>query len=56
MGKGSRPRPRSITREEEDLRWAYATGEINHTEFVTCYAKLKQDGLLRRSGRVLKYK
>lgn len=54
MSKGSTRRPRSISREEEDLRWAYATGEINHTEFVTCYAKLSQDNLLLRSGRITK--
>lgn len=54
MGKGSRRRPRSITREEEELRWAYAKGEINYTEFVAFYAKLEQDGLIHRSGQILK--
>jgi uncharacterized membrane protein len=55
MSKGSKRRPRTVSRAEEDLRWAYATGEINHIEFITCYAMLKQDGLIRRSGRVLKW-
>ena len=54
MGKGSKPRPRSITREEEDLRNDYASGEISLTTFNRRFAKLKRAGLIQRSGRILK--
>lgn len=54
MGKGSKPRPQSVSREELDLRWDYAHGKISLAVFNRKYAKLKRDGLLRRSGRVLK--
>ena len=52
--KGSWKRPRSITREEEDLRNDYARGEISLAIFNKRFAELKQQGLIRRSGRVLK--
>lgn len=54
MGKGSKPRPRQITQEEEDLRMDYAQGKISLATFRRRYAKLKREGLLQRSGRVLK--
>ncbi|GAG87676.1 unnamed protein product [marine sediment metagenome] len=54
MGKGSWKRPRSISREEEDLRWAYAQGNMTYAYFRRRYADLKRAGLIRRSGRVLK--
>ena len=38
-GKGSGRRPRQISREEEDLRWAYYKGYITIKEFSR---KLKQ--------------
>ena len=53
MGKGSRPRPRGITREEEDLRNDFAFRGISLVEFNRRYAELKQKGLIRRSGRIL---
>ena len=52
MGKGSKRRPRSISRVEEDLRWAYATGEITHNQFVRRFAKMKQADMLR-SGQII---
>ncbi len=54
MGKGSGRRPKQITSAEEDLRWALFGGAMTLATFVQRYNKLKQDGLLRRSGRVLK--
>lgn len=54
MGKGSKPRPQSVSREELDLRWKYATHQISLAEFEIDYEELRQKGLLRRSGRVLK--
>jgi hypothetical protein len=54
MGKGSKPRPRSITREEEDLRHEYAAEEISLATFNRRFTKLKRAGLIRRSGRILK--
>ena len=54
MGKGSRPRPRSITREEEDLRWLLAKRHITYATYGRRYAKLKRQGLIRRGGKVLR--
>lgn len=48
MSKGSKRRPPQVSREELDLRWAYATGTIGHHRFDWEYAKLKREGLLRR--------
>ena len=53
MGKGCRPRPRSITREEETLRDDYMNGRIGFSTFKRNYAKLLKAGLIQRSGRVL---
>lgn len=52
--KGSWRRPRSITREEEDLRDDYAQGKISRETFDSKYEELKRQGLIRRSGRVIK--
>ena len=52
--KGSWRRPKQITSAEEDLRWKLLEGEISVRTFNRKYAKLRRDGLLRRSGRVLK--
>ena len=52
--KGSWKRPRSITREEEDLRWELAEKHISYNTYSRRYNELKRLGLLRRSGRVLK--
>ena len=54
MGKGSRPRPKSITRQEEELRSDYAFGNISLAVFNRRFAKLKKAGLIQRNGRVLK--
>lgn len=52
--KGSWRRPRSITREEEDLRADFFFGKISLATFGRRYAELKRQGLIRRSGRVIK--
>ena len=54
MGKGSKPRPRSITRAEEELRWEYSLGKISRRKFDREFAQLKKIGLIRRNGRVLR--
>lgn len=54
MGKGCRPRPRSITRAEKELREEYAEGKISLRKFNLEFARLKKIGLIRRSGRVIK--
>jgi len=53
-GKGDKPRPKSITRAEEELRWEFANHKISRRTFDKEYAKLKRIGLIQRSGRVLK--
>lgn len=52
-GKGDKPRPRQITREEEELRWKYAFGGMTFDEYEAKYKKLKAKGLIKRSGRVM---
>ena len=54
MGKGDRPRPKSITREEETLRDDYMNGRIGFATYKRRYVKLMQAGLIQRSGRVIK--
>lgn len=51
MGKGSKKRPRQITREELKLRWDFADGKLSFDEFECRYKKLKKQGLIKRSGR-----
>jgi hypothetical protein len=54
MGKGDKRRPSQITREEQDLRWKLYCGTISSAEFNRQYSKLKKDGLITRSGKVVK--
>jgi uncharacterized membrane protein len=54
MSKGDKRRPRSISREEEELRWEYAKGELTRAEFRVCLEGLKQQGKITRDGRVLR--
>lgn len=54
MGKGSKPRPRSVTREEMDLRDEHSRGRISLATFKRRYGKLMRAGLIQRSGRVIK--
>ena len=51
--KGSWKRPRSITREEEELRNDFAYGKISPKVFNEKYAELKRAGLIRRSGQII---
>ena len=54
MGKGSRPRPSSITREEQELRVLYFNGRIGYSTYARRYKKLLKAGLIRRSGVIIK--
>lgn len=51
--KGSWRRPRSITREEEDLRDLLFRGKITQRTFTRRYNKLRRAGLIRRDGRIV---
>lgn len=48
MSKGDKRRPRSTTRQEDELRWRLATGVITFAEFEARYKKLKEKGLIKR--------
>lgn len=52
--KGSWRRPRSITREEDELRDDYMNGRIGYGTYKKRYVKLLRAGLIQRSGRVIK--
>ncbi|KKN69788.1 hypothetical protein LCGC14_0437340 [marine sediment metagenome] len=53
MGKGSKPRPYSTTKEERALRDKYATTKMTFSEFEKAYHKLMKQGLIKRNGRVI---
>ena len=53
MGKGSKPRPYSTTREERNLRDRYAWGKITFLQYERAWRKLKRKGLIRRNGKVI---
>ena len=53
IGKGSKYRPRSTTREEQDLRYRYATTKMTFNQFEIEWDKLKKQGLIKRDGRVI---
>lgn len=52
--KGHWKRPRSTTREEADLRDDYMNGRICYSTYQKRYAKLLEQGLIQRSGRVIR--
>ena len=54
MGKGSAIRPKQITSAEQDLRWDYFQGRITKGTYLRRFTELKRNGLIRRSGKVLK--
>jgi hypothetical protein len=54
MGKGSKRRPSSTTREEEDLRWKLAFGKITFKQYEKKYKELLKAGKIQRNGRVIK--
>ena len=54
MGKGSKYRPYSTSREERDLRDALARGKISFKEFERKYNKLMDEGKITRDGRVVR--
>jgi hypothetical protein len=45
VGKGSRRRPRQISREEEDLRWKLWEGKLDEVQF-----ELDRENLKRKDG------
>lgn len=47
-GKGDKPRPSAISREEETLRWQLAFGWITFVEYEKQYKKLKRQGKIFR--------
>ena len=46
MGKGSKPRPTSTTKEEQELRADCMYGKITLGEFNRRYEELKKRGLV----------
>ena len=54
MGKGSRRRPRQTSREEDALRSDLAYGVIPRKAYDFWMAKLKKDGKIIRSGKVIR--
>ena len=54
MGKGSKRRPYSTTKEERDLHNRYATTKMTFDQFEREYQKLMRQGLIKRNGRVPK--
>ena len=53
MGKGDKRRPRSISPEEERLRYALAFGRITFKQFERKYNQLLKEGKIVRDGRVI---
>jgi len=47
-GKGDKRRPRQVSRQEEELRWAYAMGKMTFQEFEKKYKALHEKGLIYR--------
>jgi len=51
-----RPRPRATTREEAELRNKLLEGRITFNTYSRRYKKLMNQGLIKRSGRVVRNK
>jgi len=51
--KGDWARRDQTTCEERDLRWDYLEGKISLATYNKRYKKLKRDGLITRSGKVM---
>jgi len=47
-GKGDSKRPRLISREEEDIRYALALGKITFEEYERRYKELRKQGKIVR--------
>jgi len=47
-GKGDKPRPSAISREEEELRWLLYQKKITLKEYEKRYKKLKRQGKIYR--------
>lgn len=44
MGKGDKPRPRLVSREEYDLRWKYYRGRMSFDVFEKKLKMIKRKG------------
>lgn len=53
MGKGDKRRPDCTTKEEQDLRYKYATTNMTLAEFNIKYKKLMKQGLIKRDGKII---
>jgi uncharacterized membrane protein len=51
MSKGSRPRPRQVSRAEFDLRYDYAEGKITIEEFYKLLKKIRGKPLQKGSEK-----
>lgn len=49
-----RPRPRSTTREEAELRNKLLEGRITRLTFDRRFTRLKKKGLIQRNGKVIR--
>lgn len=52
--KGDWPRKCSTTREEKELRETYARTRMTRAQFEDAFTLLKEKGLIKRNGRVIK--
>ncbi|KKN71243.1 hypothetical protein LCGC14_0422860 [marine sediment metagenome] len=50
MSKGDKRRPRSTTREEQNLRDLYMNGRIGFATYEKKYKALMKRGLIKRDG------
>ncbi len=53
MGKGSGRRKCSVSRHEEDLRYALAYGKITFDEYAAKRKKLLAEGKITMNGKVV---
>ena len=53
-GKGDDRRPCQTSREEEELRYSLARGEISRKEYDRKYKELLKEGKITRSGKVIR--
>lgn len=53
MGKGDKRRPDQTTREERNLRYKYAHGDMTFKQYEQAYRKLMKQGLIKRNGKVI---
>ncbi|KKL52153.1 hypothetical protein LCGC14_2288320 [marine sediment metagenome] len=54
MGKGDKRRLDQTTKEEQNLRDRYARHKITFIQYEKEYRELMKQGLIKRSGKVIK--